>query len=77
MVWGQAVQNHVAQHGALVIDQGEHNWLLSKILTETNSLAGLVVEHELQRDLSIEILIDADAADHGGEAVLLGWEGEG
>ena len=40
-------------------------------MTQADDLAGVVLEGEFERDLRVEVLIDTDATDHGGEAELL------
>jgi hypothetical protein len=67
----EAVQDHVAEHRTFVIDQRQHYRFLAKVLAQANGLAGFVLEGEFERELGVEILVDADAASDGWEAVLL------
>ena len=60
----QAVENHVAQRRALVINQRQ-NHRLSEILTQRDELPGLVVEGQIERHLRAHFLIDADSFQQG------------
>ena len=62
----ETVQDHVAQAGAFVIHQRQHDRLVAEILAQANHLPGFVFESQLQRDLSVQVLIDADALHHHG-----------
>ena len=62
----EAVQDQIAQAGAIVIHQRQHHGLLAEILAQANGLSGLVFELQFERDLSVQVLIDADALHHHG-----------
>ena len=41
---GEAVQDHVAEHGAFVINQRQDHRLLAEVLAQADGLAGFVFE---------------------------------
>src|SRR5579883_351621 len=55
------VEDLIAEHRALVIDQRENCGLLAEIVPETNVAAGFVPELRAEGDLRIEILVEANA----------------
>ena len=68
---GQAVQDLGAEHGAAVIDgRQDHRLAALEEGGERNVAAGFVLEVEVERDLLIEPLIDADAYQRAGEGRL-------
>src|SRR6476660_6220431 len=53
------IEHLITKHRALVIDQRQHHGLLSEVLTEFHARTILVFEHEIERKLFVEFLIDA------------------
>ena len=57
----ETIQHLGAEHGTLVVHQGEHDGFLAKVLTQRGALAIGVGEFEIQGDLVAQFLVDADA----------------
>src|SRR5258705_8299204 len=53
------IEHLITKHRALVIDQRQHHWLLSEVVAEFHACTILVFEHEIERKLFVEFLIDA------------------
>ncbi len=72
-----AVENLGAQHRAIEIDQRKNDWLLAEELAEFDGVAVLVVKGEIERDLLIQLLVDADVFQEiGADADALHRVGE-
>jgi hypothetical protein len=57
---GKTVENLRAEHRALVVDEREHDGPRTEKLPECDRLAGRVVERQIERNLAVELLVDAD-----------------
>ena len=68
----QAIEDLGAQHRAVVINQREDDWLPAEILSQAHSVASLIAEHRVKRRLRVELLIDADVAQWGGQGRPVG-----
>ncbi len=60
----QPVQHLRAEHRALVIHEREQHRPLAEVLAERDLLARLVGERQVERDLLVQLLIDADVLEH-------------
>ncbi len=49
-----------AEHGAVVVDEIQDERLLAEVVAEFDGAARVVDEGEIGRDLSVEMLLDAD-----------------
>ena len=75
---GDAVHDHRAEHRAAVVHEVEQDRLaVIEVLAEADDVAGFVAEHEVERELGVEVLRDGDFAGElrRGFGVLLGEEG--
>ena len=70
----QPVFRHRAEHRAGVVDQRQNHGLLAKKRAQGHGLAGLIAKLQVQRNLVVQALIDADPAQLRGRyrGVLLG-----
>ena len=60
---GHAVEHLRAQHRALVVREGEHHRARAEELAELHVLAVFVAEHQVERQLLPDLLIDPDLAE--------------
>ena len=63
---GHAVQHLRAQHRALVVGEREHDRARAEELAELHVLAVLVAEHQVERQLLPDLLVDPDLAERAG-----------
>ena len=59
---GHAVEHLRAQHRALVVGEGEHHRARAEELAELHVVAVFVAEHQVERQLLPDLLVDADLA---------------
>src|ERR1700730_17796422 len=57
---GEARENLSAEHGAVVVDKVQDQWLFAEVVAEFDGAAGVVDESEIGRDLPVKVLLDAD-----------------
>src|ERR1700680_2723540 len=57
---GKAGEDFSAEHGAVVVDQIQDQRLLAEVVAEFDGTAGVVDEGEIWRNLSVEMLFDAN-----------------
>ncbi len=57
---GKAGECFSAQHGAVVVDEIQDQWLLAEVVAEFNGASDIVDEGEIRGNLRIEMLFDAD-----------------
>jgi hypothetical protein len=55
-----SVEGHGAEHGAAVVDEGENGGLAVDQILELNVFAELIAEDQVEGELGVEVLIDAD-----------------
>ena len=68
---GQPVEDLGAQHGAAVVDRRQNHRLAAlEERGERDVASGFILEHEVERDLLVEPLIDADALQRAGKRGL-------
>src|SRR5947209_3956497 len=56
----ETAKDFSAQHRALVIDQIQDDRLLAEVIPQANCFAGFVAEREIERNLLIQMLLDAN-----------------
>src|SRR6266849_861146 len=61
-----ALLHLIAEHGASVIDQRKDDRLLTEIFAELNIAAGLIAKGEVERQLRVELGLEADILQRGG-----------
>src|SRR2546428_6391670 len=57
---GESGEHLAAQHGAVVVDEVQDYWLLTEVVAQSDSLARLITERQVGRNLAVEMLFDAD-----------------
>src|SRR5581483_655111 len=61
----QSAEDLTTQHGTVVINHVENDRALAEVFAQGDVLAGFIFELQIERQLRVEILRDADVLQHG------------
>jgi hypothetical protein len=65
----KAVLDHRAEHGAIEIDERKDHGLLPEVPSEGHGFAGFIPEHQIERNLLVQFLVNTYVSKNFGTLI--------